>query len=112
MAKCSAYASTAGFESICEAMYLGKPILMVPTAGHYEQKCNALDAELSGAGISSNEFNLSNLLEYIPIHPKNNKPFKKWVDGANTKFFSHLIFQQKTIVSETEDFSYNLVASK
>ena len=30
MANCRAYASTAGFESICEAMYLGKPVLMVP----------------------------------------------------------------------------------
>ena len=27
MAGCRAYASTAGFESICEAMYLGKPVL-------------------------------------------------------------------------------------
>ena len=36
---CKAYASTAGFESVCEAMYLGKPILMVPA--HIEQDCNA-----------------------------------------------------------------------
>lgn len=42
MAGCHAYASTAGFESICEAMYLGKPLLMVPS--HVEQKCNAFDA--------------------------------------------------------------------
>lgn len=31
MAGAKAYATTAGFESVCEAMYLGKPILMVPT---------------------------------------------------------------------------------
>ncbi len=42
MAGCHAYASTAGFESVCEAMYLGKPLLMVPS--HIEQKCNAYDA--------------------------------------------------------------------
>ena len=29
MAGCKAYATTAGFESVCEAMYLGKPLLMV-----------------------------------------------------------------------------------
>ena len=49
MSGAKAYATTAGFESVCEAMYLGKPILMVPT--HIEQACNAYDAALSGAGI-------------------------------------------------------------
>lgn len=53
MAGCKAYASTAGFESVCEAMYLGKPILMVPA--HIEQDCNAYDAEKSGAGIISSD---------------------------------------------------------
>lgn len=37
MAGAKAYATTAGFESVCEAMYLGKPVLMVPT--HIEQAC-------------------------------------------------------------------------
>ena len=50
MAGCKAYASTAGFESVCEAMYLGKPILMVPA--HIEQDCNAYDAEKRRCGIS------------------------------------------------------------
>lgn len=30
MSGCKTYASTAGFESVCEAMYLGKPLMMVP----------------------------------------------------------------------------------
>ena len=51
MAGCRAYATTAGFESICEAMYLGKPVLMVPA--HIEQDCNAHDAMRAGAGIIS-----------------------------------------------------------
>ena len=62
MAGCKAYASTAGFESVCEAMYLGKPILMVPA--HIEQDCNAYDAKKSGAGIISSDFNLQQLLEF------------------------------------------------
>ena len=40
MAGARAYATTAGFESVCEAMYLGKPVLMVPT--HIEQACKLL----------------------------------------------------------------------
>lgn len=65
MAGCKAYASTAGFESVCEAMYLGKPILMVPA--HIEQDCNAYDAEKSGAGIISSDFNLQQLLNLRKI---------------------------------------------
>ena len=49
MSGCRAYATTAGFESVCEAMYLGKPLLMVPA--HIEQDCNAYDAARTGAGI-------------------------------------------------------------
>lgn len=89
MSGCLAYASTAGFESICEAMYLGKPVLMVPTAGHYEQKCNALDASINGAGIISEEFDLTKLLNYIP-HYKPNKKFRDWVHSADEVFMSYI----------------------
>lgn len=88
MSRCKGYASTAGFESICEAMYLGKPVLMIPTAGHYEQKCNALDAKLAGAGIQGDSFNLSKLIDYIPFHQKNNTRFKQWVKKADSLILS------------------------
>ena len=80
MAGCKAYATTAGFESVCEAMYLGKPVLMVPT--HIEQSCNAFEASLSGAGIVSDDFHLDKLLEYIP-HYKKNADFCEWVKQAH-----------------------------
>jgi uncharacterized protein (TIGR00661 family) len=48
LAGCRAYVGTAGFESLCEAHWLGKPVLAVPTAGHYEQRYNAADAERAG----------------------------------------------------------------
>ncbi len=41
--------TTSGFESICEAMVLGKPVQVVPVKGHREQALNAEDAELAGA---------------------------------------------------------------
>ena len=41
-----AYASTAGFESICgEVMFQGKPILMVPAHIEQEMQCIRCDAE-------------------------------------------------------------------
>lgn len=61
MAACKGLVCTAGFESVCEAMYLGKPVVMIPVAGQYEQACNALDAEASGAGVASDCFDFGKL---------------------------------------------------
>ncbi|MFO7829516.1 MAG: glycosyltransferase family protein [Bacteroidales bacterium] len=97
MSRCQGYASTAGFESICEAMYLGKPVLMVPTEGHYEQKCNALDATLSGAGIQSDTFNITKLLQYIPKHNNNHPAFKQWVRKADILMPSILSAEEKPV---------------
>ena len=87
MAGCKAYASTGGFESICEAMYLQKPVMMVPA--HIEQECNALDAMNAGAGIASPEFNLTTLLDYLPNY-KPNTAFAGWVHKVETIFLDLL----------------------
>ena len=76
MGGCRAYASTAGFESICEAMYMGKPVLMVPA--HIEQECNAYDAMLTGAGIISGDFCLDRLLDFSRTF-RPNRDFIFWV---------------------------------
>jgi len=90
MSKCGAYCSTAGFESICEAMYLGKPIMMVPSYGHFEQSCNALDATLAGAGIQNKVFNLDPFIEYIPRHKDISVQFRRWADSAHNLFLKLL----------------------
>lgn len=79
MAGCMGYVSTAGFESICEAMYLGKPVMMVPVAQQYEQACNALDAVKAGAGISSDKFDLGPFLAYLSTYKVEHNRFKDWV---------------------------------
>ena len=79
MAGCKAYATTAGFESVCEAMYMGKPVMMVPT--HIEQECNAFESATSGAGIVAHEFDLQKLLDFIPAY-KENPDFKIWAQSA------------------------------
>ena len=70
MAGCKAYATTGGFESVCEAMYMQKPVLMVPT--HIEQECNVMDALRSGAGVTDEEFDLDILPEmnYEDVWPE------------------------------------------
>jgi uncharacterized protein (TIGR00661 family) len=87
LAKCKGYATTAGFESICEAMYLGKPVLMVPA--HIEQYCNMIDAERAGAGIGVAGFKLSGLIDYIPQYQQNQQ-FRDWVKRAENKMMEHL----------------------
>ena len=80
MANAKAYATTAGFESVCEAMYLEKPVLMVPT--HIEQACNAYDASLSGAGAVADHFDLDALLHLSESHQPN-PVFRHWVQQAD-----------------------------
>ena len=76
MANCRALVTTAGFESVCEAMYLGKPALMVPA--HFEQECNAIDAQRAGAGIEAAQFDLSVLVDYLPQHQPTGGQFRSW----------------------------------
>ena len=89
MQGCSGYVTTAGFESVCEAMYLGKPVMMIPT--HVEQEINAADAVGAGAGIESTTFDVSRLVEYIPSHNTDSGAFRDWVQSAEELFIRHLM---------------------
>lgn len=80
MAQSRAYATTAGFESVCEALFLNKPVLMVPT--HIEQACNAFDALQSGNGTTADCFNLDSLLE-ISKTKSSNDVFRYWARQAD-----------------------------
>jgi len=85
---CSSYVCTAGFDSVAEAAYLQKNILMIPTENHFEQKCNAIDAQRAGLAISATEFNLS----LLPDQPKTHslETFKEWVDNYSDKIIDLL----------------------
>jgi len=90
MASCRGFAGTAGFESVCEALYLRKPALVVPTAGHFEQQCNALDAFRAGAGVAAGSFDLDRLLAFIPAYDASDQSFGRWADQAEKLFLHHL----------------------
>jgi uncharacterized protein (TIGR00661 family) len=82
MRRCCGLVSTAGFESICEAMYLGKPVFMIPVKHQIEQHCNAIDAQREGVGLWDFDFDLADFLDYIPRHQANQKRFQNWVHSA------------------------------
>ena len=63
MADCKYVACTAGFESLAEAAWLGKPLFLVPVENHIEQQINAVDATRAGLGVADTSFNLDRLAE-------------------------------------------------
>jgi UDP-N-acetylglucosamine:LPS N-acetylglucosamine transferase len=80
MASSGGVVCTAGFESISEAAYLGKPLLMIPVENHPEQHVNSTDAELCGLGMRDNHYRLERLLQ--PAARKLEFDFKSWVNSA------------------------------
>jgi uncharacterized protein (TIGR00661 family) len=79
LSHCKVLIGTAGYESICEAMYLYKPVLMVPVKNHFEQQLNATFFENAGAGIQSDFFDIDKLLNFTSeFKPANG--FKEWAD--------------------------------
>jgi uncharacterized protein (TIGR00661 family) len=80
MAGARAVACTAGFESVSEAAYLGKPLLMVPVENHIEQYLNACDAEHAGIGMKDSDFRLARLLS--PQAKAAAPEIRRWIGRA------------------------------
>jgi hypothetical protein len=83
LASCRAYVGSAGFESICEAFYLSKSVLAVPTAGHYEQSLNGWDAERVGAARIGSYDDLDSFWARPPVPSQAAvSDFRAWVACA------------------------------
>lgn len=91
MSGASGLATTAGFESVCEAMYFGKPVLMVPIKGHFEQFCNSRDAYKASAGIYADSFELSKLVDYSSHYNYANPAFQNWVKNSKEKIYKEIV---------------------
>jgi uncharacterized protein (TIGR00661 family) len=65
LAACSTVICTAGFETVSEAAFLGKRIFLIPSENHFEQACNAVDAERAGIATYSDKFNSVGLSQPI-----------------------------------------------
>lgn len=93
MKRCRGVVTTAGFETVCEAMYFQKPVLMIPLQNHYEQRCNALDAVRAKAGITQSDFNLSRFWDFALNEFVPDSSFKHWANSA-----------EEMILEEVEEF--------
>ncbi len=88
--KCKGFITTAGFESVCEAFYLNKKMMVVPVKGHYEQLCNAFEAEKHGA-VRNEEYNPSILIKEIGKNGnEQNTDIKKWIKQAKSFYLREL----------------------
>jgi uncharacterized protein (TIGR00661 family) len=99
MTHCAGLISTAGFESVAEAMYLGKPVMMVPVPNHIEQMINAHDGELSGAGVKASNFNLDIFHAYLPKHTSVQSSYQHWVHQANFAYQLSDLIRKPILVS-------------
>jgi len=83
LAGCRAYVGTAGFESVCEAYYLGKPLLAVPVGGHFDQAFNAADIRRVGMGMTGSFQDLDDFWDDPPTPPAARvQAFRRWVGRA------------------------------
>ncbi len=85
MAECRHVVCTAGFESVSEAAWLGKPLFLVPVENHVEQQVNAIDAQQFGLGLAETSFNLDRLAELPARLPV--EKFRAWLECAPQKLF-------------------------
>ena len=89
METCRGYITTAGFESVCEALFMNKPVILIPA--HMEQEINAADATSIKGGITSENFDLSLLIEYMKEKRDfDHKTFHEWVLSAEECFIREL----------------------
>lgn len=106
MAACKGLICTAGFESVCEAMYLGKRVVMVPVAGQYEQACNALDGEQSGAGKRADFFDFEGLTALPLPDESHTAAYQKWAESWPTEFGKLVCNQEQPSKNDRPEFVF------
>ncbi len=87
MESCRNLITTAGFDTVAEAAYMGVPLGVVPVRNHFEQHCNSFDMERSGLGVSLDGFTAEGLQG---IKKSDNQWFRQWVDRAGEMIINQM----------------------
>lgn len=103
MADCKAFATTAGFESVCEALYMGKPCMLIPA--HVEQECNAIDAEREMAGVVSEDFDIDKLKAFARDYEEDVE-FRVWENHAESQIVAAIENAYDTYYYRKENQAY------
>jgi len=88
----SAYAVVAGggFTLMSEAVYLHKPVLSVPVAGHFEQTLNALYLQKLGYGAYAPRLTLEALSSFIGQQERYREALQLYRQEGNIRFMAAL----------------------
>jgi len=87
MAGCRGLITTAGFDSVAEAAYVGAPLAVVPVRNHFEQQCNSKDVERSGLGVASDVISEGVVRQMKEI---DNISYRQWVDRTGQEIINHM----------------------
>jgi hypothetical protein len=82
MTCCKGLITTAGFDTVAEAAYMGVPLGATPVRNHFEQLCNSRDLERSGLGTALYVIT-GDVLQLI--RKIDNGPYRKWVEQAGER---------------------------
>jgi len=92
--ECKAVICTAGFETICEAFYLNKMAFVFPAKRHFEQLCNAHDAQKHGAAFVKSIFEITPKILNRRLEMCDRIDFMNWYDKAES-FYLHELTNNK-----------------
>ena len=90
LASARGVATTAGFETVCEAFYYRKPAILLPMPGQYEQYVNAADAERVGAGRAVSALDPAALEAFVPDYRPQHDTYLKWLETGAQRLIWHL----------------------
>jgi len=80
LAACRFLVATAGFETLCEAAYLQKPILVLPVGNHFDQEINAWDLAVNARfGTAVTISAVVDTLNHLPAPQEAKADFQEWV---------------------------------
>lgn len=90
LASCRGVVTTAGFETVCEALYYRKPALLMPMPGQFEQQINAYDAQKVGAGLQVNRLDPEPLLAFSENYNPDHATYLDWLKRGQAYLLFHL----------------------
>ncbi|MCX7718853.1 MAG: hypothetical protein N2111_10700 [Candidatus Sumerlaeaceae bacterium] len=90
-ASCRACVTYAGFESVAEAVHLGKPVVVVPIAGQWEQQLNAAIIRAAGIGSVAHDFSRETFELAWSDAPAPAPDARQWVAGGPEALRRHLL---------------------
>lgn len=90
MAKAKAVMTTGGFETACEALFLKKPVLVVPVCRHYDQIINAHDLESNARlGVAAKGFDRASI-ERASSRDFDYNGYIEWAKTAKMRFLTEI----------------------